>query len=549
MKGLYTLILTLFSTVLLAQNVNVSFQVDMSNVDAIPEGVVSIAGSFQDWSPSDGAMTVLGDGIWERTFSIPANSTVQFKFINGTDWPQQEIVPGECGVDDGFGGTNRSYQVGSVDSTFGPICFGACSECVPEVLVPVTFRVDMSEETVAPEGVHVAGSFQGFDPAASELLPLGNGIYEGTFDALAGSTITFKFINGNDWPQQESVPSNCGLDDGFGAFNRFLEVGQEASSYPEVCFESCFACGETVPVLVTFQVDMSSETVSPDGVFMSGSFNDFDPEGLQMSPVMDGLYEAVLIMNPGESISYKFLNGPSFDFTETVPMDCGEDDGFGGFNRSYTASDMPEILPEVCFSSCEACEIQETFILTLSVDMSQETVSSQGIYVAGNFNNFSASADEMTEISDGIYEVSVMAPADETASYKFLNGPSFDFQETVPSECGQDDGFGGFNRAVFVDADQSLETVCFGECAACTVDIHENQNEKIALYPNPNNGTFVIEGLKSRSVFDLIDINGRLLQTITVESGTANVSLNDLEAGLYLLRSVDDKISRRFMIE
>ena len=35
--------------------------------------------------------------------------------------------------------------------------------------VPVTFSVDMNNETVAAEGVHVAGNFQGWDPAATML--------------------------------------------------------------------------------------------------------------------------------------------------------------------------------------------------------------------------------------------------------------------------------------------------------------------------------------------------------------------------------------------
>ena len=35
--------------------------------------------------------------------------------------------------------------------------------------VPVTFSVDMSNETVGAEGVHVAGNFQSWDPASTML--------------------------------------------------------------------------------------------------------------------------------------------------------------------------------------------------------------------------------------------------------------------------------------------------------------------------------------------------------------------------------------------
>jgi len=44
-------------------------------------------------------------------------------------------------------------------------------------------RVDMSEETVSPDGVHVTGSFQGWDPAATEMTA-------GIFGAIYSYTIT-----------------------------------------------------------------------------------------------------------------------------------------------------------------------------------------------------------------------------------------------------------------------------------------------------------------------------------------------------------------------
>ena len=49
--------------------------------------------------------------------------------------------------------------------------------------VPVTFSVDMNNETVAAEGVHVAGNFQGWDPAGTMLADDDmDGIYTVTVD-------------------------------------------------------------------------------------------------------------------------------------------------------------------------------------------------------------------------------------------------------------------------------------------------------------------------------------------------------------------------------
>ena len=90
--------------------------------------------------------------------------------------------------------------------------------------VSVTLRVDMSNETVSPDGVHVAGSFQGWDPAGTPMTDANmDGIYEHTFEATTAGPIEFKFVNGNAWGSDESVPSACGPAPG-GDNNRFVVV-------------------------------------------------------------------------------------------------------------------------------------------------------------------------------------------------------------------------------------------------------------------------------------------------------------------------------------
>ncbi len=536
MKFTFILISCFLAIAGFSQTVNISFQVDMSNSGLTP-GVVSIGGGFQGWAPEAGAMTELGNGIWERTYAINSNSTIQFKFTAANDWSLVEQVPAECGVNDGFGNYNRTFQVGDTDATFGPVCFSSCISCEPIELIPVTFRVDMSNETVGPNGVHVYGSFQQWNPASSELLPIGLGIYEGTFGVVPNTTAYFKFINGNDWPEQENVPADCGVDDGFGGFNRFVEVGDSPTSHPEVCFNTCYACDESVPVLVNFQVDMSNEVIDPLGVFITGSFNDFDPAGVQMSPGLDNKYEASLILNPGIEIQYKFLNGPSFEGQETVPMECGIEDGFGAYNRSFTAAAIPETVPVVCFSACAACPSSETFMLTLNVDMNDEAISPDGVFIAGSFNDFNPSSHEMNETSAGIYSLSIEVSANEIVSYKFLNGPSFDFVESVPSGCGQPDGFGGYNRAILVDSEINADLVCFSSCSSCTVGITESSEMSVGVYPNPSAGIFNLSSDRVLNSVSVYDLNGRLIKEYSVMNRTTQLNLSDFEKGMYILQS------------
>ena len=64
--------------------------------------------------------------------------------------------------------------------------------------VNVTLNVDMSDVTVSENGVHVAGSFQGWDPAATPLTDEdGDGIYTVVVDmsGVTDATVFFKYLN------------------------------------------------------------------------------------------------------------------------------------------------------------------------------------------------------------------------------------------------------------------------------------------------------------------------------------------------------------------
>jgi hypothetical protein len=115
----------------------------------------------------------------------------------------------------------------------------------------LTFRVDMSKQTVSPDGVHLVGSFQDWNPAATEMTNMGNDVFAVTISIAEDENIQYKFINGIDWPKVELVPQACGIDDGYDGYNRYLTVPQEDSTLMTVCFGSCSPCGYIVGPLIT----------------------------------------------------------------------------------------------------------------------------------------------------------------------------------------------------------------------------------------------------------------------------------------------------------
>ncbi len=227
--------------------------------------------------------------------------------------------------------------------------------------VPLTFRVDISQETLSPNGVHVAGNFQaaagyGGDwmPGASPMAdPDGDQVYELTVEVPPG-TYLYKFVNGSSWNEKPELPSaDCALNDGGGNFNRQVTVGEAGLNLPSVTFDSCNAS-------LKLAVNMSMETVASEGVFVMGDFQEaaglpsnWDPTALPLEDADgDGVYETRLSLPPGE-YQYVFLNGST---AESPPSDCAVTGPQGQAIRRLSAEAGDSSPLVYCFNSCTLCD-------------------------------------------------------------------------------------------------------------------------------------------------------------------------------------------------
>lgn len=148
MKQLFTLFLA-FAFVTVQAQVSVTFSVDMNAVGASSDGVfvtgswMGAAGLGGDWQePGSNASAAMsdddGDGVYTLTVSMAAGE-YQFKFANGSSWPNGEAGGGgdnyqadlsSCGgVDNGFGGYNRTMTVPAGDAfAITTYEFNSCTE-------------------------------------------------------------------------------------------------------------------------------------------------------------------------------------------------------------------------------------------------------------------------------------------------------------------------------------------------------------------------------------------------------------------------------------
>ena len=441
-------------------DINVTFQVDMSEQIISPDGV-HIGGSFQGWDPGATLMEDAGNNIYTYTTVMSSGTYQEYKFVNGTTWEEGENVPPECGLNN-----NRYLTLPWNDTVIDVVCFNKCGPCgPPPVDVNVTFRVDMSNEAVSADGVHVAGSFQGWVSDATPMTLTTDNIYEVSMVLQSGFEHQYKFLNGISFDVAEEVPQACGMDDGQGGYNRFFTVPAADTTMPALCFGSCEPCLPPLPDhAVTFKVDMSNEDVSTDGVHLVGSFQGWNAESTPMTLTSDNIFEATLMIEEGTAQEYKFINGINFDFAEEVPEACGVDDGQGGYNRFFAVPAADTTMPALCFGSCEPClPPLPDHAVTFRVDMTYQDVSPEGVHVAGTFQNWNPASTEMTLTSDNIYEISLMLEEAANHEFKFINGNTLDDAELIPPDCAQNG-----NRYFTVPTnDTTMVAVCFGSCDPC----------------------------------------------------------------------------------
>jgi len=224
----------------------VKFSLDLSGWTPNTTGV-HVAGDFQavagfpggDWQPGTTTLeNEEGTEFWSIVVDIPAFTKYEYKFLNGDQWYDVEFVPPAARVGYNFN-DNRWIYVDSLanDTTIvGPIPF---SGTAPAGSFLVRFKVGMQlQPNPDPEGIHIAGSFQGWNPATTRMYSFDGSVYE--YIAYVDQNIQnweYKFVNGNTANDYEIVPAQCATNS-----NRSISVTEDLV-LDEVCFSECVPCG------------------------------------------------------------------------------------------------------------------------------------------------------------------------------------------------------------------------------------------------------------------------------------------------------------------
>jgi hypothetical protein len=335
------LVFTSYTTAFSQDKVNLTFQVDMNQVES-PADVQVVIKNPWIWT----ALTDQGEGIWSGTVEVDANGTYPYTFVNGgqDNWDGEESVPESCNFGE-EGAPERHITVGTDDVTLNLVEYGGCY-----TNVGVALRVNMNEVT----DMYEDGSVWVFmDPNWDEYYTMidedEDGIYTFMVDREVGSILTYRFsyqTGSDEWNDyvEETVPETCADENGF----RTMDVPAKYTATPVFAYGSCDETS-TPKVNITFQVDMSVVD------------NPNDVQVVIKNPCIwtaltdqgDGLWTGTVEVDANNTYPYTFVNGgqDNWDEEESVPEECNEGTESAP-ERHITVGEEDVVIDAVSFGMC-----------------------------------------------------------------------------------------------------------------------------------------------------------------------------------------------------
>lgn len=223
---------------------------------------------------------------------------------------------------------------------------------------------------------------------------------------------------------------------------------------------------------VTFQVDMTGQTINANGVHIAGDFQmaagaagNWDPSATSLSQVGTSNIYDVTVTIPDGTYQFKFINDNGWGGVESVPAASQVSAGLGfngGNDNRWVVVTADDTLAPVLFSGAAP---SGQSAVSLVLDMSLEATIDPVVSVAGDFQGWSPGTTELYDVlGDSLYRHIAYINTGDTMNFKYLNGGAWGSDESVPSACAVNN-----NRQLIAMADTVFGPICFAQCGPCFI--------------------------------------------------------------------------------
>ena len=480
--------------------VNVTFQVDMSEVDSISADGVFVAGGLLG---QDGhqLFDTDGDSIYTVTIPLAAGLTLTYKFRNqpsyGT-WDGFEDANTLNAEGCGFGDYNdRQVIVGNTDMVIPVVCYGSCFTCdyVSEILpVTVLFQLDMTDEIVNYEGVYMAGGTIGNPGDFPMEDHNGDGVYEREFELMPNVDYMFTYLNGNcgDYSCKENIGGQSCATGQWS--DRSVSITQDTIISHK--FSDCDATYSD-SVFVQFHLDMGDNVVSDAGLFLAGGNYFGGPwEGRYPFTQPDSTVNMWMLADSFPANlkdAYTYVNGTDWGSKENI---AGQLCAFGQYSDREFGTTIVDRVVNHCFGlcgegACDAIGAPDTVSVKFVVDMNDAgPISPDGVHLAsGPFGPPWEDNFRMVDVNgDGVFEIDVELIDGSMFDYTFTNGMDWGLKEDIVGQSCAVDPYS--DRRTTINGDSTIVHK-FGDCDATysdsvfleiTLDMGDNIVSPVGLF-------------------------------------------------------------------
>jgi Secretion system C-terminal sorting domain len=297
---------------------------------------------------------------------------------------------------------------------------------------------------------------------------------------------------------------------------------------------------------VKFGVNMAGKTITT-GVHITGDFQseagwfqgDFGIQPMIQSTQDTNLYYLVVDIPAFRAYQYKFMFGELSYETEFVPEVSRVEYLFSDNRWLYVDSTATDTT-FVGYIRFEGNAPAGKRAIRLKVDMQQQAVSSEGVYVGvrpnvppmppfpppARMHSFDGAVFEHIEFVDSVAATNL---------YKFGNGIGFQGVELIPDQTCQQMG----QRFVIAASDTIVQTVCYAACTACVTATEKTSNSGIFIAPNPSSDNVQISFSASENIVKnivLTNTNGAIVRSYQNITTNLSITKDELSAGVYFLQ-------------
>ena len=493
-----------------AKPVPVTFSVDMKGAAISKDGVFLSGGMFGEPGNPAYEMQKFKSTVYQITVPVAGSAVYNFKFANGKckDYKCAESFAADS-VCTQTQHSDRVISVGTKPYSFGTVCYNTCgglcagkpSDTKPSGTADVTFQVKMTKSEVSASGLYLAGGEYGdFGKPGQNQLKLNSktGFYEITYKGVdTGHTLSYTFTNGAclDWQCKESLAGKkCAAWWHHNDRALYVPLGTKSLTLEPVYFGHC-SLFKAPKVPVSFFVDLRQGVYNTVGnPQLASSPHDIHTQGVSLAgggtfgvpgdnPMHDHdgdlVFETTIMLEQGSTHGYAFVLGNDTKDWSGKEQLAGHGCAFGEFNdRQLTVGFGEAIIGPYCFGQCCSCEVKDATSMVkvrFSVDMSQTTVSQDGVFLAGGAQ-FGMMKPEykMKDSGQGVYTITVELPVETHQHYIFTNGKcgtDWSCKENLKfskdKKCQREEHYND-REIVVLDEDIDIPATCYAECGPCS---------------------------------------------------------------------------------